>query len=78
MIHSFALILISYLHFVSSNYWEDPPFTLTPEAIDGYVTLNDETVSIPESFLASTSLLILNYNKSRYIMDLYKWVPIFL
>ena len=55
------------LHLVTAAgniYWKDPPFTLSPEAISANVTLSKEKVSIPESFQASTPLLLLNYNDS--------------
>ena len=44
-------------------YWENPPWTLTQDAIDKNVVLEDGTkLVIPEDLPAQTPILNLNYN----------------
>ena len=51
----------------AENEWADPPYSLTQEAIDGSVILEDKKLFIPEDLSINTPVLNLYYNKSTYV-----------
>ena len=51
----------------AENEWADPPYSLTQEAIDRSVILEDKKLFIPEDLSINTPVLNLYYNKSTYV-----------
>ena len=56
---------------VSSQFWENPPFELTQEAIEGKVQLNGtllngQDLKIPESFQIESPILKLLYDNNIF------------
>ena len=50
------------------------PYSLTQEAIDGNVRLEDKKLFIPEDLSINTPVLNLFYNKSEYKLDLHSQI----
>ena len=56
----------------AENEWADPPYSLTQEAIDRSVILEDKKLFIPEDLSINTPVLNLYYNKSTYVCKRFK------
>ena len=72
---TYLIYYFSIFFFVNAeNEWADPPYSLTQEAIDGNVRLEDKKLFIPEDLSINTPVLNLFYNKSEYKLDLHSQI----